>query len=51
MTEISWISAILNVSAVARGEVQIQGQESGLYIAMTRRGRLYGEVSRYPINL
>ena len=30
--------------AVGRGEVQIKGVDCGLYLAMNRRGRLYGEV-------
>ena len=35
---------MMDVTAVGRAEIQIQGVETGLYLAVTRRGKLYGEV-------
>ncbi|KAL7646652.1 UNVERIFIED_CONTAM: hypothetical protein RMT77_001903 [Armadillidium vulgare] len=37
------VFAILDVRAVGKGEVQMRGVESGLYLAMSNKGRLYGE--------
>lgn len=34
-------------SAGSVGEVQIRGIETNLYLAMDKKGRLYGEVSIY----
>lgn len=40
------ITAIMEIgSAGTAGHITIQGKESKLYIAMDRKGRLYGEVS------
>ncbi|KAK3853218.1 hypothetical protein Pcinc_040228, partial [Petrolisthes cinctipes] len=36
------IYAILEVRAVGKGEVQIRGVDSGLFLAMSHKGKLYG---------
>ena len=35
--------AVLEVIPVGIGEVQLRGVETGLYVAMNKEGRLYGE--------
>ncbi|CAL4058669.1 unnamed protein product [Meganyctiphanes norvegica] len=35
--------AILEVRAVGKGEVQVRGVDSGLFLAMTKKGKIYGE--------
>ncbi|KAF2362239.1 Fibroblast growth factor family [Trinorchestia longiramus] len=42
--------AILEVRAVGKGEVQIRGVDAGLFLAMSRKGRLYGEPDEYKEN-
>ena len=37
--------AILEVRAVGKGEVQIRGVDAGLFLAMSGKGKLYGEVN------
>ncbi|XP_027238241.1 fibroblast growth factor 22 isoform X1 [Penaeus vannamei] len=37
--------AIMEVRAVGKGEVQIRGVDSGLFLAMSSKGKLYGEVT------
>lgn len=35
----------MEVRAVGKGEVQIRGVDSGLFLAMSSKGKLYGEVT------
>ncbi len=38
-------SGLLQISPVERGVVTLLGIRSGLFVAMSRRGKLYGSVS------
>lgn len=44
------IYAILEVRAVGKGEVQIRGVDSNLFLAMSHKGKLYGEPNELKEN-
>uniref|UniRef100_A0A2P2I813 Fibroblast growth factor n=1 Tax=Hirondellea gigas TaxID=1518452 RepID=A0A2P2I813_9CRUS len=44
------LHSIMEVRAVGKGEVQIRGVDSGLFLAMTKKGRLYGEPDEFKEN-